>query len=171
MTEETGQMFKLAVCGELAFAVGSLGYFYWFSRKGLDSHSTFALAAASSYVAVACVAVVFTAVVVVLFREDPIWSFLSAAATLAMLGALFAYLYYLMGTGGNWKHSLSHTDALFVSVGTLTTAGSPGVEPQTELARRFMTIQMALDLVFVLFPLGIAVALMASDGQRAKKGA
>lgn len=68
----------------------------------------------------------------------------------------FALFYYSAGTTHDWSHELTHTDALLIALGTLTTAGAPGMTPVSEYARRLMAIQMAVDLL--AFTLVAAVA-------------
>lgn len=70
----------------------------------------------------------------------------------------FAMLYYDSGSAENFGHPLSRLDAIYVAIGTLTTAGSGNLEATSELARGLLTGQMILDLAFV----GVAVTLLVT---------
>jgi hypothetical protein len=80
-----------------------------------------------------------------------------AVLTVLSLIGNFAFAYFLDGASGNWSIPLSHLDAILVSVGTLTTAGTGDVQPHTELARGLVTAQMALDVVVVTVVAGVVV--------------
>jgi hypothetical protein len=68
-----------------------------------------------------------------------------------------ALLYYTSGTTKNWSQHLSHFDAIFVSIGTLTTAGTSGISAKSTLAHGLLTGQMIVDFVAVTFVIGAAL--------------
>ncbi len=73
----------------------------------------------------------------------------------------FAGFYWQFGTTENFNVSLSHLDALYFAVGTLSTAGTGSITPQSQLARGLVTIQMVLDFVLVAIAIGIAVGRLS----------
>jgi voltage-gated potassium channel len=72
-----------------------------------------------------------------------------ALYTWAVLIATYSTVYYNTADEGNWSRGLSHVDALLLTMGTLTTAGTGDIQPRSELARGLLTIQMTLDVVVV----------------------
>jgi Ion channel len=85
-----------------------------------------------------------------------------AAHALSVLIADFAFIYWRGGTRANWGMPLSHIDALFLTIGTLTTAGTGGIAPHTEWARGMLTIQMTVDIVSVTLITGLVIARLTA---------
>jgi hypothetical protein len=88
-----------------------------------------------------------------------------AVSALSMLLLLIfdaAIVYYSIGARGNWNMKLSHVDAMLVSVGTLTTAGTGGISPRSELARGLMLGQMVADFVVVTVAVGFVLQRVVS---------
>ena len=54
---------------------------------------------------------------------------------LSVIGS-FASAYRIYGTHANWGHGLSRSDAVYLAMGTFTTAGANGVMAKTDFARR-----------------------------------
>jgi len=73
---------------------------------------------------------------------------------------VFAIAYYGIGTRSNWNMRLSHLDAVLVSVGTLTTAGTGGITPKSELARGLLVSQMVADFVVVTLLIGLILGVV-----------
>jgi hypothetical protein len=86
-----------------------------------------------------------------------------AVLGLAMYGLILNYatIYLDHGSAANWGVKLSHTDALYVTIGNFVTAGSPGIAPQTEFARRLVTAQYAIDIIATVALFGLLVARIA----------
>jgi hypothetical protein len=61
----------------------------------------------------------------------------------------YSFFYYTCGAEQNWSIRLTHLDALFITFGTLTTAGTGDIHPRTELARGLMMSQMIVDILTV----------------------
>ena len=79
---------------------------------------------------------------------------------------VFAYIYYVLEPASwNPHHQLSHFEALYVAVGTLTTAGS-GISPVGEEATIALTVQMILDLLIITFVAGLVVTRLSERSQR-----
>jgi hypothetical protein len=83
-----------------------------------------------------------------------------AMHALSVLVADFAFIYWRSGTRANWGMPLSHLDALFLTIGTLTTAGTGA--PHTEWARGMLTLQMAVDVVCVTLITGLVISRVSS---------
>jgi hypothetical protein len=79
------------------------------------------------------------------------------ANVLLLLVGDFARLYWTYGATTNWNLRLSRWDALYVAMGTLTTAGTGGIQPHSEFARRLLTAQMGVDLVVFTLLAGVVV--------------
>jgi hypothetical protein len=61
----------------------------------------------------------------------------------------FAMEYYTLGTKAHWSKALTHVDALYVAVGTLTTAGTGNINAEGDKARLLLTGQMLADILVV----------------------
>lgn len=73
-----------------------------------------------------------------------------------------------LGSTSNFSIYLSRLDAVYFAVGTLTTAGTGNISATSDLARGLQTIQMALDLVLVVFAVGLILPRLSL---KAKNGA
>jgi hypothetical protein len=69
---------------------------------------------------------------------------------------LFSTFYYFWGDVPNWNKPLTHGDAVFLAIGTLTT-GASGITPMTGNARGLMGIQMAADLFLLVLVGGFVI--------------
>jgi hypothetical protein len=88
-----------------------------------------------------------------------------AASALSLLSQLLvtaSITYYSIGVPRNWNMRLSHVDAMLVSVGTLTTAGTADITPSSELARRLLLGQMVIDFLVVTIVIGIVLQRLAN---------
>jgi hypothetical protein len=72
----------------------------------------------------------------------------------------FSFTYYLLGSPHHWSKELSHVDAIYVTVGTLTTAGSAGISASDDLTRGILIGQMVLDLLGVTVSLALILSLV-----------
>lgn len=70
----------------------------------------------------------------------------------------FSYLYWAYGTTRNFSIRLTHLDAFYFALGTLTTAGTGNISPVSETARELQAFQMAVDLAFTGFAVAIILA-------------
>jgi hypothetical protein len=73
----------------------------------------------------------------------------------------FSIWYVSVGTTANWAPRLTRFDGLAVALGTLTTAGAPGIIPHSELARRLITVQLVVDIGAVIVLFGLFVGRLA----------
>jgi multisubunit Na+/H+ antiporter MnhC subunit len=70
----------------------------------------------------------------------------------------FALTYYTAGTSQNFGKPLTHIDALYFELTTFTTVGYGDIAARSQLARGLVSIQLAVDIVFVL---GIVTIVLA----------
>jgi ion channel len=80
-------------------------------------------------------------------------------AVLVVIGA-FAQLYWDSGNTVNFSTRLSHLDAVYFALGTLTT-GSGNIVAQSEYSRTIQTIQLVFDLVLMGFAAGVVFGIFA----------
>jgi hypothetical protein len=89
--------------------------------------------------------------------------------TFSTLLQVFSYQYWSYGTARNFNHPLTHLDALYFTLGTLTTAGTGNLVAISETARRIQTLQMFLDLALVVFALGLIFVRFSSHAEGATR--
>jgi Ion channel len=94
---------------------------------------------------------------------DILVSLLYAFSTLT---AIFSTLYWNYGTAANFSHVLTRLDAIYFTVGTMTTAGTGNINASSEVARGLQILQMVLDLGLVVFAVGLVVAELSSRTKR-----
>jgi len=119
----------------------------------------------TAYIVVMCVFAVYLAgygIVIARGRSNPgasvavaLWWVANNFATLALV---FANIYWAIGTKANFGVELSRLDALYFSLGTLTTAGTGTIAPTSSFARGLVSVQMVLDFVFVATAVTIVIA-------------
>jgi cadmium resistance protein CadD (predicted permease) len=78
--------------------------------------------------------------------------------TVWLLVTLFSNLYWGYWTSRNFSQPLTHLDALYFTVGTLTTAGTGNISAVSQLGRGIQLLQMALDLIVFVFAIAMLVA-------------
>ena len=97
------------------------------------------------------------------------------ADTLLGLGVLssflvgsFSFLYCsLAATAGNFNVvEMSKIDALYFTVGTLSTAGTGLIAPVSDMARLSVVIQMILDVILIGWTVAVAVSRWGSRTSR-----
>ena len=118
----------------------------------------------TAYIVMMCAFAVYLAgygIVIARGRSNPgervavaLWWVANTFATLALV---FANVYWAIGTKVNFGVELSRVDALYFSLGTLTTAGTGTIAPISSFARGLVSVQMALDFVFVATAVTIVV--------------
>jgi hypothetical protein len=80
-------------------------------------------------------------------------------AILATIGA-FAWIYWDSGSTVNFSIRLSHLDAVYFALGSLTT-GSGNVFARSEYSRTVQTVQLVFDLVLMGFAAGVVFGIFA----------
>jgi hypothetical protein len=96
-------------------------------------------------------------------RYQPPWLVgIQILAIFLALGQLFSLLYWRYGTSSNFNLQLTHLDAIYFMLGTLTTAGTGNIVAISESARAIQSVQMCLDLGLTVVGLGIFVSRLFS---------
>jgi hypothetical protein len=90
-------------------------------------------------------------------RFRPWLTALVLAYGFAMLLEIFSLIYWSNGTSRNFSIPLSHLDAFYFALGTLTT-GTGNISAISETSRRIQTTQMVIDLVFIGFIVALVMA-------------
>ena len=78
----------------------------------------------------------------------------------------FSLAYWDIGTKQNFNGRLTHLDTVYITLGNLTTVGSGSLVPQSEAGRLLVTLQYAVDLIFVVIVLGTIVSQLATRRSR-----
>ena len=81
----------------------------------------------------------------------------------------FSVLYWAYGSSGNFTENLTRLDAIYFSVGTLSTAGTGNISAVSPTARGLQTVQMILDIAFIVFAVSLALAKLSAQMQQ-KRG-
>lgn len=100
-------------------------------------------------------------------RFRPVVTGIVLAYGFAILLETFTLAYWYNGTSKNFGIPLSHFDAFYFALGTLTT-GTGNVSAMTEASRRIQTTQMVVDLVFIGFIVALLMARYSSLFDRPK---
>ena len=100
--------------------------------------------------------------IVIALIVGPLWLLADAgSATNPELFGKFAYLlvllffgfsliYFDLGSKQLWSPGdLSHVSTMFVTSGTIVTAGFAGIEPKSDWVRGLLVVQMVVDIVLV----------------------
>jgi hypothetical protein len=76
----------------------------------------------------------------------------------------FSYAYWAIGEAANFAGGpLSKLDAVYFTLGTLTTAGTGTISAVGALSRATVSLQMALDIAFTAFALAFAVTRLNAE--------
>jgi Ion channel len=87
---------------------------------------------------------------------------LGLISVLSLLLANFSWFYWEAGGGSNFTAPLTHLDAVYFTVGTLSTAGTGTLSAVSQSARALQTAQMAIDLMLTLFAVSVVVSRFAT---------
>ena len=83
-------------------------------------------------------------VYVCFYRFRPVLTALVLVYIFSLLLQLFSYMYWSYGAANNFNITLSHLDAFYFTLGTLTTAGTGNISAISETTRGLQTLQMGL---------------------------
>jgi ABC-type multidrug transport system fused ATPase/permease subunit len=75
--------------------------------------------------------------------------FLAVGLSLVNIVTWFTFAYHSVGTDSNFSGKLTHLDAVYFTLGTLTTAGTGSLAPASPLSRGLVSVQMIVDLIFI----------------------
>jgi hypothetical protein len=102
------------------------------------------------------------------FARNParriVYAAIFAVGTITSFVYTFGAVYYEYGTTHNWTSQLSHLDALFVAVGTLTTGGTGDLQPQSELARGLLLAEMVTAILVFTTMVTVVIHRYLTDG-------
>ena len=104
---------------------------------------------------------------VILRYRSLVWVMLATLNAIVLLIVDFSIWYVSIGTAANWVPRLTRFDGLAVALGTLTTAGAPGIVPHSELARHIVTTQLVVDILAAIVLFGLFAGRLA--GRQGKK--
>jgi hypothetical protein len=76
--------------------------------------------------------------------------------------AMFSVLYWNYGSRSNFNIQLTHWDAVYFTIGTLSTAGTGNIVATSEVTREIQGLQMLLDLGFLLVAVTLVINRFAS---------
>jgi hypothetical protein len=99
---------------------------------------------------------------VILRFRSLVWVMIATLNAIVLLVINFAVWYVSTGTTANWVPKLTRFDGLAVALGTLTTAGAPGIVPRSELARHIVTAQLVVDILAVIVLFGLFVGRIST---------
>jgi voltage-gated potassium channel len=114
------------------------------------------------FAAVSAAGIVFIVAKYMNVIRSPLGIYLDLAFYLLTFVSMFSVIYWTYGTAGNFSTRLTHLDAIYFTVGTLSTAGTGSLVPVSQLARGLQTLQMLLDLGFVLVAVTLVVGRLAA---------
>jgi hypothetical protein len=152
------------------FALGQV-YVWWEYAVVTPGHARTPVEVIAPTVLEIVAALVIAGYVILTYRSL-IWVILATLNAIVLLIVDFATWYVSTGTTANWAPQLTRFDGLAVALGTLTTAGAPGIVPHSELARRIVTVQLVVDIVAAIVLFGLFVGRISSraSGAAAKPG-
>jgi Ion channel len=102
-------------------------------------------------------------VIVVIFRDRPLHVVaVIVLFTFITLINLFSVLYWQYGSRANFNIPLSHLDAVYFTLGTLSTAGTGNIVATSETSRAIQSLQMGVGFGVILLAAGILVSRLAS---------
>jgi len=101
---------------------------------------------------------------VILRYRSLVWVLLAPLNAVLLLVGQFSAWYASYGTTENFHPALTRFDGLVMTVGTLTTAGAPGIVPTSELARRVVTVQLLVDILAAIVLFGLLAGRLINRG-------
>jgi hypothetical protein len=87
---------------------------------------------------------------------------LQILATFSLLISDFSVFYVSLGTKHNFNIPLTRLDALYFTIGTLTTAGTGNIVATSESVRRIQAIQMGLDFLLIAVAITLVLAKLST---------
>jgi voltage-gated potassium channel len=109
---------------------------------------------------------VFMVITIIRFRNYKIWLFASIVFLgFASLTILFSFAYWQYGQPGAFNIQLSHLDAIYFTLGTLSTAGTGNIVAISETARAIQSIQMSANFGLTLLAAGLLVSRLSVSAE------
>jgi hypothetical protein len=91
-----------------------------------------------------------------------LWALGTTLNAILLLVGQFSIWYLSYGGPENWSPRLTRLDGLGVTLGTLTTAGAPGIHPRTDLSRELIIVQLIVDILAAIVLFGLFVGRLAT---------
>jgi hypothetical protein len=98
----------------------------------------------------------------VIVNSSIFWALLGTLNAIVLLVGEFSVWYLSYGGAENFSPKLTRIDALGMTLGTLTTAGAPGITPHSDLARSLVTVQLVVDILAAIVLFGLFGARLAA---------
>ncbi|MGH3397714.1 MAG: ion channel [Streptosporangiaceae bacterium] len=117
------------------------------------------------FAAVSAASIVFIVAKYMNVVRSPLGIYFDLAFSLLTFVSMFSVIYWTYGTAGNFSTRLTrltHLDAIYFTMGTLSTAGTGSLVPVSQLARGLQTLQMLLDLGFLLVAVTLVMGRLAA---------
>ena len=114
------------------------------------------------FAAVSAASIVFIVAKYMNVVRSPLGIYFDLAFSLLTFVSMFSVIYWTYGTAANFSTRLTHLDAIYFTMGTLSTAGTGSLVPVSQLARGLQTLQMLLDLGFLLVAVTLVVGRLAT---------
>lgn len=156
MTKTLRNLLIIAVAVLVVVEVGNWLLDFGITRR--NGHDDIGL-----YIAVALSAFLISTTIWLAVTNAPAGAIaINGLATISNVLALFTGVYYNIGGQGDFNHTLSHLDAVYVALGTATTAGTGDLVAKSQTARLVQTCQMGTDFALLGIALTIAVTAIMS---------
>jgi hypothetical protein len=153
---------KTFVLGNLIVSVVAwFGFFFWWPKYGPGSIGTIFY---SLTFPLYCIFLAFGAA-----RSKALSMMVTAGyfiAAFSTLVLIFSATYWIYGTTANFNVNVTRLDAIYFTIGTLSTAGTGNINATSELMRGIQALQMVLDAGLVVFAVGVLVARLSSSSDR-----
>jgi voltage-gated potassium channel len=120
---------------------------------------------APSVALVVLLAIGMIALIAVEYRKwmvTPLGIYVDLTYYLVVFVGVFSAIYWSYGTARNFGMPLTHLDAVYFTIGTLSTAGTGNIVATSELARALQSLQMLLDLGFLLIAVTLVIMRFSS---------
>ena len=114
------------------------------------------------FAAVSAASIVFIVAKYMNVVRSPLGIYFDLGFYLLTFVSMFSVIYWTYGTSANFSSRLTHLDAIYFTMGTLSTAGTGNIVPVSQLARGLQTLQMLLDLGFLLVAVTLVVGRLAA---------
>lgn len=136
-----------------------VGLWVWFFVGPRGRHSPFLLA----LLFIAALIIVVPTILGIRSKAPIRIHVLNLFVAVAMFIGLFAGAYWSEGNAQNFSEPLSRLDAVYITVGTLTTAGTGTFTAQSEGARAMQLIEMLIGPALILVSIAAVVHRYVTD--------
>jgi voltage-gated potassium channel len=141
------------------------GHFFFYERRGGSN----ALADAVPLSVIAILIAIIWTIRASRIAERFAWPLAAGLAfTFKLAISAFTQGYWQIGTTSNFSASLSRLDAVYFTLGVMSTAGTGSIAPVSQLARGLVALQMTLDLILIVVAAAVVVTRLA-EGSRTRR--